>query len=37
MPSEKGNPLGMIRDPYAGDGFILPDTFCTDERKIWFR
>ena len=37
MPSEKGNPLGMIRDPYAGDGFILPDTLCTDERKIWFR
>lgn len=37
MVAEKGNPLGMIRDPYAGDGFVLPDTLCTDERKIWFR
>lgn len=37
MAPEKGNPLGMIRDPYAGDSFILPDTLCTDERKNWFR
>lgn len=37
MAAEKGNPLGMIKDPYAGDGFVLPDTLCTGERRIFFR
>ena len=36
MNGEPRNPLGMIRDPYAGDGFILPDTPCTDQRRAFF-
>ena len=31
------NPLGMISDPYAGDTFVLPETLCTDQRRLWFR
>jgi hypothetical protein len=31
------NPLEMIKDPYAGDSFILPDTLCTDQRRSFFR
>jgi hypothetical protein len=37
MNDEPKNPLGMIRDPYAGDSFVLPKALCTDERKAWFR
>ncbi len=37
MAKKSKNPLGMVRDPYAGDGFLLSDTLCTDERKAWFR
>jgi len=37
MANKSKNPLGMVRDPYAGDGFILPDTLCTDQRKAFFR
>lgn len=37
MTGKPKNPLGMIRDPYAGDGFILPDTLCTDQRRAFFR
>jgi len=36
MADKSKNPLGMVRDPYAGDGFILPDTRCTDQRKDFF-
>ena len=31
------NPLGMKPDSYAGDFFVLPETNCTDERKLFFR
>lgn len=27
----------MVPDTYAGDTFILPDTLCSDQRKLWFR
>lgn len=37
MAGKPKDPLKMIRDPYAGDGFILPDTLCTDQRKSFFR
>jgi hypothetical protein len=37
MTGNSKNPLGMVRDPYAGDGFILPDTLCTEQRKAFFR
>ena len=37
MADKSKNPLGMVRDPYAGDSFILPDTLCTDQRKAFFR
>lgn len=37
MTANTKNPLGMERDPYAGDGFILPDTACTDQRRAFFR
>lgn len=36
MSNELENPLRMVKDPYAGDGFILPDTLCTDQRKAFF-
>ena len=36
MADKSKNPLGMVREPYAGDGFILPDTLCTDQRKAFF-
>jgi len=31
------NPLGMGLDPFDGTAYVLPETFCTDERKLWFR
>lgn len=34
---ESNNPLRMVPDPYAGDTSNLPETFCTDERRLWFR
>lgn len=37
MTAKTTNPLGMVRDPYAGDGYILPDTACTDQRRSFFR
>jgi len=37
MADKSKNPIGMVRDPFAGDGFVLPDTLCTDERKALFR
>ena len=37
MADKSKNPIEMVRDPYAGDGFILPDTLCTDQRKAFFR
>ena len=37
MTTDPKNPLNMISDPYAGDGFVLSETNCTDERILWFR
>lgn len=37
MTSEIKNPLNMVPDPFNGVGFILPPTFCTTERRAWFR
>jgi len=37
MNSDEKNPLRMVIDPYAGDFFVLPDTPCTQERRLWFR
>jgi hypothetical protein len=37
MTSESKNPLGMVPDPYDGRTYVLPPTYCTDERKLWFR
>jgi len=34
---ESKNPLNMVSDPYAGDSFILAETLCTEERRVWFR
>jgi hypothetical protein len=35
--TEPHNPLKMVSDPYSGDTFILPETLCTDERRLWFK
>ncbi|MCR4322094.1 MAG: hypothetical protein NUV74_17385 [Candidatus Brocadiaceae bacterium] len=37
MDTDHQNPLGMIPDPYAGDSFVLPETLCSDQRRLWFR
>lgn len=37
MTFDPNNPLGMVPDPYSGGSFVLPETLCTDERKLWFR
>lgn len=37
MADEPQNPLGMVRDPFAGDSFVLPDLICTDVRRTWLR
>lgn len=37
VKSENKNPLNMIADPYSGDTFVLPETLCTYERRLWFR
>lgn len=37
MTSEIKNPLNMVPDPFDGAGFILSHTFCTPERRAWFR
>ena len=37
MNFDPKNPLGMIPDPFAGDSFIIPETPCTDQRRLWFR
>lgn len=37
IESEPKNPLKMVADPFAGDTFVLPETLCTEERRLWFR
>ena len=37
MSKDPNNPLGMVADPYAGDGFVFSETLCTEQRRSWFR
>ena len=37
MSSNSQNPLNMVRDPFAGDTFVLPETECTFERRLFFK
>jgi hypothetical protein len=37
MSEEIKNPLNMERDPFAGDGYVLPKTACTKERRLFFK
>jgi hypothetical protein len=37
MTYDPSNPMEMIPDPYSGDSFVLPETLCTDQRRLWFR
>jgi hypothetical protein len=37
MNKEPKNPLDMVRDPLAGDGFVFPATKCTRERRLFFK
>jgi hypothetical protein len=37
IESEPKNPLKMVTDPFSGDTFVLPETPCTVERRLWFK
>jgi len=37
MTTTPDNPLDMVPDPFAGNAFVLPQTNCTEERKLFFR
>mgnify|MGYP003412090900 CR=1 FL=1 len=37
MSSSSQNPLNMKPDPFDGKSFILPETECTEERKLFFK
>ncbi len=37
MSSISQNPLNMEPDPFDGKSFVLPETSCTDERKLFFK
>jgi hypothetical protein len=37
MNSDSKNPLNMVRDPFAGDGFVFPITKCTRERRLFLK
>jgi len=37
MNKSEKNPLKMVPDPYDGKTFVLPQTLCTDERRLFFR
>ena len=37
MNKHSKNPIGMVRDPYAGDGFVFPKTNCTRERRFFIK
>jgi hypothetical protein len=36
MSPDPENPLNMVPDPFAANTFVLPETECTDERKLFF-
>lgn len=35
--SDPNNILSMVRDPFAGDGFVFPVTKCTRERRFFLK
>jgi len=37
MKKQSKNPAGMVRDPYAGDGFVFPEINCTRERRFFIK
>ena len=37
MKKHSKDPIGMVRDPYAGDGFVFPKANCTRERRIFIK
>lgn len=37
MNAKDKNPLEMVSDPYDGKTFVLPQTLCTNERKLFFK
>jgi hypothetical protein len=37
MNDKNKNPLGMVPDPFNGNTFVLPETPCTRERRLFFR
>ena len=37
MNESEKNPLEMVPDPYDGKTFVLPQTLCTDERRLFFK
>ena len=37
MNDKDKNPLGMVPDPFDGKTFVLPETPCTRERRLFFQ
>lgn len=37
MNDKVKNPLGMVPDPFDGKTFVLPETLCTRERRLFFQ
>lgn len=37
IESKPKNPLKMVAGPFSRDTFVLPETLCTRERRLWFR
>ena len=37
MSSSSENPLNMTPDPFDGKSYVLPETECTEERKLFFK
>jgi len=37
MNRDPQDPIGMVRDPLAGDLFVFPPTKCTRERRLFFK
>lgn len=37
MNNKDKNPLGMVPDPFDGKTFVLPETPCTRERRLFFQ
>jgi len=37
MIKDKNNPFKMVPDPYDGADFVLPETRCTEQRRLFFK